>query len=1053
MLAATSDGGYDNAMGEEEPKIVRRGKEPRAGNQHFDYGVKGRKTGTTARETVKRVREGYMEAPDLDEWFADSPESEKKTGTLRAVTQERRPAIVEPESDVERSEADDEEEDQPPRTPAPAPRKSLKTPATTKAKTIVQTSAKSGRVVRSTFHTTPFASSKSMHSTSTPYTDGPSFTSHEDSPSQHSVTSPIQPISFEEGGEDEEDSYIDVGSAVKFKMQTNPKDDRAWKPAVVTPAPVKSLLKSRPTSARKRSPSPFNDEVPESTDNEFEFPGVEESPMAAIAAKARKSLSRSFRAFDGEDEEMGGRTTTTTPKRKSAAVNTPANRKRKQDEIEEEVGRGGGGKSTIKRRAMREVVGDSVGPSPEPVRTSKTPARNGARKGSGDESEEEELSEREIEKQKKRITKAKPVRSTAGRSRASDESAEEVEADRSKKRSAKNTPVRPSKQTNGRGSRRDESDEDMEDRGETRKVVKATPVKAIPPKSRAQNKGRGRVSDQSEEEFEKEQPRRGKGRVTDLKEKTPPKKESRAQQEESASEQEPDRRSRATPKVPPKKNARMPSEEIEFTESRVITPRASTSRTPASTSKNKQQHQHKFKTPARQLPARPKRVPTPPSSSSSDDEEDIESDHDHQNDSSAALDESHLEDGRDVSPEFEVQDGFGGPSGGGLDAEESLEVESVGKTPVRRPRARRSGGVMSGARGQKRGRRSEELEDEEEEEEKSGMKVEGRVENEERGMRKGKGVQEQQPARRIVVNEEPEEEPEESSFDEPNHFSGGGADDVLGDESAGEGPSSPSPKKVVKKTNAKGKRKAKGTSSGLPAFKLEAGEENEDDGEADGRRRSKRQKFSPLKFWKGERVIVKGRKSGFCPVPVVTEVIKVESDHEEANRRAKKSYRGGNRVKREFTPVTRPEVTVLDYFTGEEVEQRIIATPEMLNPRTVGSGDFKFQKVFGEGSFCASGVLVLEKGGEKPNKNSGHCAMMVILQIFVILKGEIEATVHKTTFVVTAGGQFFVPRGNQYRLRNVGKSEGRIFFCHAREVVAGEGAKEEEEAKAGSSKG
>ena len=132
---------------------------------------------------------------------------------------------------------------------------------------------------------------------------------------------------------------------------------------------------------------------------------------------------------------------------------------------------------------------------------------------------------------------------------------------------------------------------------------------------------------------------------------------------------------------------------------------------------------------------------------------------------------------------------------------------------------------------------------------------------------------------------------------------------------------------------------------GLPTFKLEDSEENEDD---EGRRRSKRRRFSPLKFWKGERLIVKGRKSGmpfvfhldlssrfliwgfmhqffegFCPVPVVAEVIKVDSDQEEDTRRSKKSSRSNSsRIKREFTRVTRPEVTVLDYFTGEEIEQR-----------------------------------------------------------------------------------------------------------------------------------
>lgn len=55
----------------------------------------------------------------------------------------------------------------------------------------------------------------------------------------------------------------------------------------------------------------------------------------------------------------------------------------------------------------------------------------------------------------------------------------------------------------------------------------------------------------------------------------------------------------------------------------------------------------------------------------------------------------------------------------------------------------------------------------------------------------------------------------------------------------------------------------------------------------------------------------------------------------------------------------------------------IVATPEMLNPRTVGAGDYKFQKIFSEGRFFASGMLVMPRGSEKPNKNSNGSAMVM----------------------------------------------------------------------------
>jgi centromere protein C len=56
--------------------------------------------------------------------------------------------------------------------------------------------------------------------------------------------------------------------------------------------------------------------------------------------------------------------------------------------------------------------------------------------------------------------------------------------------------------------------------------------------------------------------------------------------------------------------------------------------------------------------------------------------------------------------------------------------------------------------------------------------------------------------------------------------------------------------------------------------------------------------------------------------------------------------------------------------------KEIVVTPEMLDPRTVGAGDYRFQKVFSEGDFLASGVLYLPKGAHKPNKNSNASAMV-----------------------------------------------------------------------------
>lgn len=77
----------------------------------------------------------------------------------------------------------------------------------------------------------------------------------------------------------------------------------------------------------------------------------------------------------------------------------------------------------------------------------------------------------------------------------------------------------------------------------------------------------------------------------------------------------------------------------------------------------------------------------------------------------------------------------------------------------------------------------------------------------------------------------------------------------------------------------------------------------------------------------------------------------------------------------------------------------------------------------------ASGVLELPEGSQKPNKNSHGSAM-----VFIVVKGTVEVTVHKTLFRLQEGGQFFVPRGNMYCIVNVGRGEASIFFCHGKQV-------------------
>ncbi|KAI9019697.1 hypothetical protein DFJ74DRAFT_707769 [Hyaloraphidium curvatum] len=89
----------------------------------------------------------------------------------------------------------------------------------------------------------------------------------------------------------------------------------------------------------------------------------------------------------------------------------------------------------------------------------------------------------------------------------------------------------------------------------------------------------------------------------------------------------------------------------------------------------------------------------------------------------------------------------------------------------------------------------------------------------------------------------------------------------------------------------------------------------------------------------------------------------------------------------------------------------------------VANETYQFAKAFSEGDHVAAGQMLIPGGAEKPSKNTRANTM-------------VKVTIHNATFVAKRHDQFMVPRGNQYRLYNEEAEECRLFFAHAREVVA-----------------
>ncbi|KAJ3072064.1 hypothetical protein HDU98_004382 [Podochytrium sp. JEL0797] len=208
---------------------------------------------------------------------------------------------------------------------------------------------------------------------------------------------------------------------------------------------------------------------------------------------------------------------------------------------------------------------------------------------------------------------------------------------------------------------------------------------------------------------------------------------------------------------------------------------------------------------------------------------------------------------------------------------------------------------------------------------------------------------------------------------------------------------------------------------------------------------SKRKRLAPVEYWKGDHVKYEMRRTSMAGcetlVPVATGIFSApHEDPEPARKKSRPAARTRTVKKEHVAPLASQDVKVMNFATGKEELQRIVYTEDMISPQIVSQNStFMFQRTFninsGSGeSFCGSGVMVLPKGAEKPNKTSGPTVL-----ILYVISGKVRVTVHSTSFEVGEGAQFLIPRGNQYSMKNTGVSEARLFFLQSKEVAVAVG--------------
>jgi centromere protein C len=215
--------------------------------------------------------------------------------------------------------------------------------------------------------------------------------------------------------------------------------------------------------------------------------------------------------------------------------------------------------------------------------------------------------------------------------------------------------------------------------------------------------------------------------------------------------------------------------------------------------------------------------------------------------------------------------------------------------------------------------------------------------------------------------------------------------------------------------------------------------------------RSGRHSYKPLQYWKGEKAVFDDnstvadpfQKGRFMVLPGIKEIVRVEEEEpapkkrkaQPAKRAATKAAATSGGAGRRQKQAARAEHDDLEEYEDWEVGAGILTAPVLLwdplhqthppgpddeveivdeqiavsgpglEPREIRDADFRFVKTLTL-PFLGTGIVDLPIGSEKKSKNSRRMHM-----VFFVFYGKVSVTVHDFEFNISAGGTFFVPRG------------------------------------------
>ncbi|KAM0254764.1 hypothetical protein ACHAQJ_006480 [Trichoderma viride] len=218
--------------------------------------------------------------------------------------------------------------------------------------------------------------------------------------------------------------------------------------------------------------------------------------------------------------------------------------------------------------------------------------------------------------------------------------------------------------------------------------------------------------------------------------------------------------------------------------------------------------------------------------------------------------------------------------------------------------------------------------------------------------------------------------------------------------------------------------------------------------------RSGRHSYRPVQYWRGEQVVMEDEeqadmfaKDRFV-MPSIKEVVRVPEE-EVRSRAATSKGKARPKPKKpvveeeyegwEVNPGTVEGEIVIWETEHEEhppaddepvqvTDERIAISAKAVQTSEIRDATFRFAKTLTM-PFMGAGVVDLPPGGEKRPKNSRKMHM-----VFFVHTGKVMVTINEAQFRISAGGMWFVPRGNYYSITNDYDNPSRVFFCQACEI-------------------